>query len=106
MAKLDWSKKPNLRDPGSLIDAPEDFRIDPWISPTEREKRRAKVEAATRRLLARSERRRFAAMIKKYGVARATAMGVPASFVVEFARSEGNQEAKSNARTASKRRAR
>jgi hypothetical protein len=81
MTKLNWDKaRFSKPDPGAMIEPPEDFEVDRWVPPKERARQRAKAEAARARLFKRSEELRFKAMIKKFGEAKAIALGVPASF--------------------------
>lgn len=82
MTRLNWNKARLANpDPGAVIEPPEDFEVDRWVPPKERERRKAKAAAARARLLKRSEELRFKAMIKKFGEAKAMALGVPGSFV-------------------------
>jgi len=81
MTRLNWNKAGlSTPDPGAMIEPPEDFEVDRWVPPKERERQRAEAEATRARLLKRSEELRFKAMIKKFGEAKAIALGVPASF--------------------------
>lgn len=95
MTRLNWTKaRISIPDPGALIEPPEDFEVDRWVPPKERERQKAKAEAARARLLKRSEELRFKAMIKKFGEAKAIALGVPASFAAALRQTKPTSKAR------------
>jgi hypothetical protein len=98
MTKLNWNKaRRSNPDPGAVIEPPEDFEVDRWVPPKERERQIAKAAAARARLLKRSEELRFKAMIKKFGETKAIALGVPGSFVTALRQTKLENRARAKA---------
>lgn len=97
MTKFDYSKAPEP-DPARVIEVRESGvwsgnDVRPFETETQRKERYAKERKAT---AARSERIRLNAIIKKYGIERATDFGGPRAFVEAHlaarAKAQRNQE--------------
>lgn len=82
VTKLRWEKASQRQlDPGGVIAPPEELKPDRWVPPLEQARKKAKRAEENRLLLKRSEQKRYQAILKKYGSAKAFVLGVPKNII-------------------------